>query len=122
MASFTPGPWDFFENCMDGLTIVQRSTRRTVGHSSALRNPLRKPRNTDDIERAEAIANGHLIAAAPDMYEAAKDAASYIAAITKALRELGEEKLADLALTDAVYEGERSCERLHVAIVKAEGK
>lgn len=66
-ASRTPGPWHVGgENVGDGLSILDAAGNR-VAHTAARRN-----QNVELIDPAEAKANAHLIAAAPDLLAACK--------------------------------------------------
>ena len=67
----TPGPW--FTDGIDGLSIHQRTGERTY-RFIALTDSEHDTGRTDDAARAEDMANARLIAAAPELLEAARDA------------------------------------------------
>ena len=62
MAKFTKGPWKARHDGRDGMVVCPDGRSFLVG---------------DIIYHEENIANAHLIAAAPDMYEALKDLLNY---------------------------------------------
>lgn len=74
-AQHTAGPFTTKANCGSGLTIgVNRDVKGgqvfiPLGHSAAVRNPG-VLQGQEPIEEAEAIANGLLWAAAPELLEA----------------------------------------------------
>ncbi|MFG1331222.1 hypothetical protein V5F41_08195 [Xanthobacter autotrophicus] len=63
----TPGPWEIgFENCGGGFTITADGVR--VAHTARFFASGKK--DLRDLSEDEAKANGHLIAAAPEMLAA----------------------------------------------------
>jgi len=65
MSKFTPGPWEIGDENNASCEVCPRDVDITISMS-------RYDRFSDKflIERDEMLANAHLIAAAPDMYEA----------------------------------------------------
>lgn len=76
---FTKGPWKLdAANCGGGINISD-ARRRRVAHTSCVANIDGKSLNPAHcIETPEATANAHLIAAAPDLYEALKTVAEFL--------------------------------------------
>ena len=68
---FTPGPWRFLEGKdYDEGANVGRPLTVCGGNNDDLANVYSADDSTVSVSRAEAVANAHLIAAAPDLYEA----------------------------------------------------
>lgn len=93
-AKHTPGPWDLHKN---GVYVTAKDAfGRLIAQSFT----------SDAVEEAEAKANAHLIAAAPDLLEA-------LEALTKTVEMLHEDGLIDVVVKTA---------RCHAAINKARGE
>lgn len=71
MANFTQGPWRFLEgNDYDEGANVGRPLTVCGGNNDDLVNVYSADDSTVSVSREEAVANAHLIAAAPELYEA----------------------------------------------------
>ena len=68
---FTPGPWEFLEAYShDDEYSASRPLTVCSDSNDDLANVFSSNDSTVSIARDQAIANAHLIAAAPDLYEA----------------------------------------------------
>lgn len=93
-AQHTPGPWFAdTENCGGGMSI-KTADGTSIGHTAAVRDP-----SYTEIRTPEAIANARLIAAAPDLLAACKEALELLSHV-----------------------GGPTCGKLKAAIAKAEGQ
>lgn len=108
MSAHTPGPWKIGPRNAGNGANISDSHGRYLAHTSAVRNLNGDHLDPErHIETAEAVANAHLIAAAPDL----------LAALRAARRQM----------TNQLYNKPRigmevECAMADAAIAKAEGK
>lgn len=138
-AAHTPGPWSFREFHQDeaeihemralGLEPIpaltnqgERSIMASSGRVGLVDCQTKFKRGKGyKSECAERDANARLIAAAPELLSGAKESAAVFEAIAAALRDLGSEKLAELAFTDMYHECNTRAHANRAVIAKATG-
>jgi hypothetical protein len=72
---FTPGPWEIDKHNHDWIVT---SSEKYVGHLAEVRSNLAYPYHSEEMQQAKK-ANGTLISAAPDLYNALEALLGWVA-------------------------------------------